>query len=220
MNGYSPVMKGSSKFWIHYIIELIFSSNFFVRDISLSIKETLHKIPCLSTENCTDPPKAGSAISVTTTDVKDSEWMKTEAGQSSHRTRAAPFLSGANCMACISHNWQIVLLKINKYISFWSYKMILFWVILKHCGMVSNVWIFMPKIGTFDNQRKYFILNFIKRDFFLVILKHCDMVSKKSHFITSKWNIFFGFFDILKCILSLFGMKIRTFNHITVFENH
>ena len=35
--------------------------------------------------------------------------------------------------------------------------------------------------------------------------------SKKSHFITSKWNIFFGFFDILKCILSLFGMKIITF---------
>ena len=63
------------------MIELMFSSNFFVRDISLSIKETLHKIPCLSTENCTDPPKAGSAISVTmtTTDVKDSEWMKTEA---------------------------------------------------------------------------------------------------------------------------------------------
>ena len=57
----------------------MFNSNLPGRDISLSIKESLHKIPCLSTENCIDPPKAGSAISVTTTDVEDSEWMKTEA---------------------------------------------------------------------------------------------------------------------------------------------
>ena len=49
------------------------------RDTPVNIKSTLHMIPCISTENCTHPPKAGSAISVTTTGVKDSEWMITEA---------------------------------------------------------------------------------------------------------------------------------------------
>ena len=55
----------------------MFNSNSIVR--SLNIKEALHKIPCLSTENCPDPPKAGPGISVTTTSLENAEWMKTEA---------------------------------------------------------------------------------------------------------------------------------------------
>ena len=76
MNGCLPMMKHSSKF---FISQLLFLIGKYGRDTLLNIKNALHMIPCFSTENCTHPPKAGSAISVTTTDVKDSEWMKTEA---------------------------------------------------------------------------------------------------------------------------------------------
>ena len=51
----------------------------FYRDLTFITPGTLHKIPCISTENCIEPPKAGSAITVTTTDFEDSDWMKTEA---------------------------------------------------------------------------------------------------------------------------------------------
>ena len=56
------------------------------------------------------------------------------------------------CFKCLNFhakNATSALFKIEKYISFWSYKMRLFWVIFKHCDFVSKVWFFMPKIGKF-----------------------------------------------------------------------
>ena len=51
----------------------------YCREITFSIKDSQHKIPCLSTEHCVDPPVVGQAVSVTTTDVPESEWLKSEA---------------------------------------------------------------------------------------------------------------------------------------------